>query len=136
MLNQGPWYIYIYKKFVVTGSLLSTETINTVSDNYASAEVAFMYPSKLHECKNKKLPYARPLLKEFINTFVVKLSHLSDENFTFKTTVVQSSARLKRKLPTPIWMTPHRADFSCVRITIIFLNVSNYFCSFDVMYAL
>lgn len=57
---------------------------NTVPYNYASTKVAILQPSMLLVSKNVIMSYDRPLLKEFVPIFVINVSHLSGEIFTFK----------------------------------------------------
>lgn len=54
---------------------MACSTLITVPDNYASAKMAFMHPSKVQVLKNSNMPFDRLLLKTFITTFifVVKL---------------------------------------------------------------
>lgn len=61
---------------MIGGYIFTFEIVNTVPDNYVIAKLAFLQPSKLHVSKT--------LLKEFITTFVVNVSHLSGENFNFQ----------------------------------------------------
>lgn len=45
---------------------------NAVPDNYASAKLAFVvHPFKVNVPKNSSTPYDRPMLKEFITTFIL-----------------------------------------------------------------
>lgn len=53
-------------------------------DNYARrAYVAFLPPLKLHVLKKSNMSYGLPLPKEFKFNFVIHLTHLSGEKFTF-----------------------------------------------------
>lgn len=54
---------------------------NTVPDNYASTKVAILQPSMLLVSNNVIMLYDRPLLKEFLTTFIT--TYLSIEIFTF-----------------------------------------------------
>lgn len=58
--------------------------INNVPGSYNRTMVASLQPSKVHVSKNSNIPYDRPLLNEFITTFVIDVPHPSGVMFTFK----------------------------------------------------
>lgn len=58
-------------------------------DNYDSVKLAFFHTSKLLKLKKIIIFYDKPLLREFITTFVINMSHLLGVIFTIKNKFLQ-----------------------------------------------
>lgn len=69
--------IVLYYIYRVWFPQFLTETLNTAPDNYASAKVPFLHPSKLQITNNSNMSYNIPLLEKFITTFVIIVSQRS-----------------------------------------------------------
>lgn len=75
---------------------------NIVPDNYASANVTYLHP---HKIQFRITPYklkGRPLSREYIITFVLKVSYLPDDIFTFRNTLENNNSHRRYNYPTEI----------------------------------